>query len=288
MKPRRSNSFARGCARAYAFTVVELLVAVSIMSIIVFVLYKVFNETQRALRSNIAQVDVLEAGRAAMELMTRELQEMSAAQLANQTNFYVELGPIPPVVQKLSVSGTSRTNVLEDFFFLTRKNKDWSGIGYRVINANIGIGTLARFATETNATKDLAFTNLSFQFKRAVPFPAVNPTNFHRIADGIVHLRLLAFDPNGRAMTYLSKQTNNYDTASISLFQDSLPQETRLAFRSNTLPSYVELELGVLEPQTLERFKSILNPEMARKFLEDRPGNVHLFRQRIPIRTAPR
>ena len=285
MKPRRSSIFANRASRPCAFTVVELLVAVSVMTIIVFVLYRVFNETQRALRGNITQVDVLEAGRAAMELMTRELQEMSAAQLANQTNFYVELAPTQ-VTQKLPVSGTNRTNVLEDFFFLTRRNKEFCGIGYRVINANIGVGTLARFATETNPASQLVFTNLSVQFKTNSPRPAINPTNFHRIADGIIHLRLLAYDANGRPMTYLSSRTNS--NPNVFLFSDRLPQETRLAFTSNALPAYVELELGVLEPQTLERFKSILSSDMARKFLEERPGNVHLFRQRIPIRTALR
>ena len=45
------------------FTVTELMVAVSLMSLIVFALYAMFNQTQKAMRANEAQVDSTERGR---------------------------------------------------------------------------------------------------------------------------------------------------------------------------------------------------------------------------------
>ena len=64
--------------REAAFSLVELLLAVSLMSVIVFGLYSMFNETQKALRSNVRQVDVLEAGRAAIELLVSDLEQASS------------------------------------------------------------------------------------------------------------------------------------------------------------------------------------------------------------------
>jgi hypothetical protein len=57
---------------------------------------------------------------------------------------------------------------------------------------------------------------------------------------------------------------------------------------SNALPAYIEMEFGMLEPDTLAQYYLMLddqNPNAA-KFLQRQIGKVHLFRQRIPIRTA--
>ena len=61
----------RGRVCSPAFSIMELLVAVSIMTFIVYALYQMFHQTQKALRGNITQVDVLESGRAALEMMSR-------------------------------------------------------------------------------------------------------------------------------------------------------------------------------------------------------------------------
>jgi hypothetical protein len=45
----------------------------------------------------------------------------------------------------------------------------------------------------------------------------------------------------------------------------------------------VEFELGVLEPQTLARYRSIPDVTTQSNFLASHAGNVHLFRQRIAI-----
>ena len=60
---------------------------------------------------------------------------------------------------------------------------------------------------------------------------------------------------------------------------------TQLTFMSNALPAYVELELGVLEPVALKQYQA-LSAKAAADFLSRQAGKVHLFRQRIPIRTV--
>jgi hypothetical protein len=66
---------------------------------------------------------------------------------------------------------------------------------------------------------------------------------------------------------------------------DYFPGQPVMGFASNALPAMVEIELGILEPQTLEQARSVLNPDV---FLQKQAGKVHIFRQQIPIRNAPR
>ena len=62
---------------ADAFTLVEILVAMVLMSFIVLALMAVFNSTQTAFRARLTQTDVLESGRATMDLITEDLKEMT-------------------------------------------------------------------------------------------------------------------------------------------------------------------------------------------------------------------
>ena len=78
MNSRHDNARLRA-SRSRAFTILELLVAVSVMTLIIYVLYALFNQTQMALRKNASQVDVNEGGRAAMEMIVRELSQMEVS-----------------------------------------------------------------------------------------------------------------------------------------------------------------------------------------------------------------
>ena len=158
----------------------------------------------------------------------------------------------------------------------------------------------------------LNYTNLWWKFAKAQTWdPRTQQiTNFNRVVDGVVHLRVKAYDPDGRLLWPYS--TNRYGTyrtlaedmngnrmgvystagsladANVVLRQQFAfdPQlNTQLTFMSNALPAYVELELGVLEPVALKQYQA-LSAKAAADFLSRQPGKVHLFRQRIPIRTV--
>ncbi len=175
MTPRLSTKLCVLRKTVQAFSLIELLVAVSLMSVIVFGLYSMFSETQKALRTNISQVDVLETGRAAVEILAQDIQQAAASGLlisASATNgVHSHLNSIPPapnffsgiqnntmpVVQNLA-DGTKRTNIIQEAFFLTRSNLNWMAKGFFVspspTNAvvadapeTIAYGTLFRFAS---------------------------------------------------------------------------------------------------------------------------------------------
>jgi hypothetical protein len=213
-----------------------------------------------------------------------------------------------------------RTNFIHNIYFYNNRTNAWQGIGYRVVYFTNGVGALQRF--ETNIFGHKPFANLG-----ASNFLTASLTNYsyRHIADGVVHLSFIPYDHNGRRMgwdTAGSKQNAGYDTnqflvvrkrvnGSIDsvlsdtpdtnlatvLLQEAIPTlpntpnlqyTTAFRFMSNALPAYIEMEFGMLEPDTLAQYYLMLddqNPNAA-KFLQRQIGKVHLFRQRIPIRTA--
>lgn len=280
-----------------AFTVLELLLAVTLTSLVVFALYSMFNQTQRALKGNVNQVDVMEGGRATTELMAREMEQMAPSYLAGCTNLIVRIVPNTRQVVQTLPAGTNRlaelrTNILQEAFFITRSNNYWIGIGYKVFEPTNGTptrgaGALHRFAVATNHAR-LDGPRLYHDVMLSGVQPRTGEdTNFVRVVDGVIHIRITAYDASGRELTPDMKDPPN--DPNISLLRDRENKtQTAYIFQNYALPAYVDLELGVLAPSTLEQFKSIPNPNAAREYLIDQAGSVSLFHQRIPIRTAPR
>jgi type II secretory pathway pseudopilin PulG len=297
----------RGFARA--FTIVELLVAVSVLTLIVLVLFGLFDQVQKALRSNVAQVDVQEGARAAMQLMSSEMEQINAGNLPVTTNLYIGFNGFTnaPTQQLLGDASTNRINVLEQMFFLSHFNKTWMGTGYRVLFLNTngiatafadkGVGTLCRYTFPLNdsdfpnlppprTAPNAPRTNLFWQVMNQPLNPApANLTNYQRVLDGVVHFRLRAFDHNGFLIT------NSFNT---NLLSGVLVNATNVlnsefdytyAFTNKALPALVEVELGILEPHVLDRLKS-MPPLAAANYFSNQAGAVHLFQQRIPIRSA--
>ena len=77
MLPTQKRVLKRGSA-AGAFTVIELMLAVAILGVIIFALYSVFNETQRALRRSEMNADIGQKARAITEIITAELEQAQA------------------------------------------------------------------------------------------------------------------------------------------------------------------------------------------------------------------
>ncbi len=269
--PERESA-TRSRTHCRAFTVMELLLAATLLSLIIFALYSMFDQTQKALHSSIAQTDVNEGGRAAMELLVRELEQMSPSHYPGATNFYARDVFGTPVIQETVEGGIFVTNFVQDIFFLTRTNREISSTGYRVIDYTNGVGYLARFSLKTN-TSYFTSTNLLF------PFMDPRQTNFHRITDGIVHLRVVPYDRDGRVQT-------NAPPHILTLTNLSYPQPFRFSYAGERLPAYLDVELGVLEPAAVAQFRSIPVRQAAYDFLKRQAGKVYFFRQRIPIRTA--
>jgi hypothetical protein len=65
-----------------------------------------------------------------------------------------------------------------------------------------------------------------------------------------------------------------------------LDEVSAYGFYSNAVPAFVELEVGVLEPQVFEHYRSIPDATAQADFLQKQASHVHLFRQRIAIRNV--
>ena len=286
----RSKQTFFGFTRRRAFTIVELLVAISILTLIVLVLYGLFDQVQKALRSNVAQVDVHEGGRAFMELASREMEQMQAGNVLTNVNLFARF-TATPFRQPLLSAGEQRVNELEEVFFLSLLNKHWIGTGYRVLALNsngiatnfakTGVGTLCRFRLSNH----VANVRNPPLYARVMDVTPTNFANFQRVIDGVVHFRMRVYDQNGILIT------NNFNPSILSgvlvstnVYNNDV--EYGYAFTNKALPAYVEIELGVLEPHVLERYRSYPNAIVASNYLARQAGAIHLFQQRVPIRMA--
>ena len=249
------------------------MITMALLGIIVVGLTAMFVQTQRAFRGGMAQTDVLESGRAVTELLARELELAAPAYQRNVENFY-STNPVSSV-QKLPGGGSiSRTNFLGSFDFLTHNNLSWARIGYLVSPKSDSVGTLYRYEGVSAAT------------------------NWHRVADGIVHLRVQTYSYTTNYYTFngagalivpsnasdIYNTNNNQNT--ISAWGDSLGQFSS-EFTSNAVPAYVELELGVLENAALKKLQAL--PSAARAAYlarEQTAGRVHIFRRHIAVRNV--
>lgn len=294
----------------HAFTLIEILVVVVLMALIVLALMAVFSSTQAAFRASITQTDVLEGGRAAMgmfksdlESATPSLGQSNIVLVAGKFSFIPSYAPVnffvtnnayqyssnfPPLVQSLAGSGSQRTNVLQKFFILTRQNTTWTGVGYVVDTFSTNyFNPLYRFTAPANVSARNMPWGLYTNFLANTDLPILSAnTNMSHLMDGVVHLTVRAYDPNGYWMTNVSEFYNGQFITNRNVwFSGPAWGEVSFYMFSNTLPASVEIELGLLEDRTLQRAES-LGGAAQLNYLSNHVGQVHLFRQRFPIRNV--
>ncbi len=287
-----------------AFSLIEVLVVTGLLSVIIIGLVMMFAQTQRAYKLGTTQVDVLEGGRMATDLLTRDLQRCAASRY-NTTNFFLAtLATVPttgdtyvPLAQELPGSASFRTNLLQEVFFLTRENQTWTAVGYFVrtndTGATIGFpggssGSLYRFAKDYSDTDLRRFPNRPWlDFVAA----AVQTNLASRVMEGVTHFKLRTYTPAGTWIV-----TNSYPNIFYPGVWAGYPASASarypfgetpyLFFVSNAIPAAVEIELGVLEAREIERARAISSPTARATYLSQQAGKVHLFRWRVPVRNA--
>jgi len=215
-------------------------------------LLAMFYQTQRAFRSGVNQKDVMEAARSTLEVLSRELQQMVPGGLINATNFSLTQ---PYYGSQILAGAEVRSNRTYDVTFLRKDRENWISTTYWISNAPAG--TLYRVVRKTNI-----FELLSTQKQ-----------DDQRVMDGVIHFQVLPYDTNGFLIT-------------ASTNADMTLTEQRVEFRNHELPAYVDLELGVLEEATLRKFRARPAGLPAQNYLDRQAGRVHVFRQRIPIRST--
>jgi type II secretory pathway pseudopilin PulG len=297
MRESRSRHLSR--VTCHAFTLVEVLVVFVLLSLIVLALMAVFNTTQNAFRASVTQADILETGRAAMDMMTADLRTMTPSDgVFNTTNgvvnFYAGTSayqpPVcayqPPLIQPMigSINSSQRTNVLENIFILSRGNANgvptWYGTGYAVVatNATGSLYSLYRFATN----HAVAAVDPAFLFQNDFVNFLQSVTNGSHLMDGVLSLTVKAYDLNGIWLTNGFGNLTNL-TVKNTWFSPPAWGQVGLAMFSNTLPASVEIEMGVLEDRALQRAESIPVATVQSNYLVQQAGKVHVFRQRVSI-----
>jgi len=266
------------------FSLIEIMVTVTLLAVIILGLVTMFNQTQRAFTTSLNQVDVLEGGRTAADMIAREMEQNVPCYYSGVFNFDVN----PPqfstninYVWPLANPPDVRTNVMEQLFFLTRYNQQWNAVGFEVEPDSLanGVGTLYRYSSNNVPPANLA--NQLNIFASARSLLSTN-TNFNRIIDGVVDFRIRTFNINGNVI--IGRNTALTITA---ITNQNSQNEFSYQFRNNAVPAYVEVELGILETRTLERYRSYSNnPSLALSYLTNHAAQVHIFRQRIPIRAV--
>jgi prepilin-type N-terminal cleavage/methylation domain-containing protein len=308
----RNRQFAIASSRG--FTLVEILIVVGLLSVIILGLLAMFGQTQRAFRLGMTQTDVLESGRMATDLMVRELEQMTPSlpgvnrTSAHYLNFYAFQPDYAPLVQPLPGSRFPRTNLLYDVFFITRRNQEWVGIGYAVRTHNpanagnpsvpdlswpvvqgdtptLGAGTLYRFETNAPDLSGRTPAQMYTEFYQAMQ----KKSRVSEIMGGVVQFSVRAFNTNGYwIVSDLDVSRSGTQTNTVILPSTVAPGEVgQYAFYDNAVPASVELELGILEDRAWERYQSLYPDTAAQyRYLVNQAGRVHLFRQRIPIRSV--
>lgn len=273
-----------------AFSLLELLVAVALLAVIIVGLLAMFSQVQRAFKSGLTQVDVMEGGRATMALITRDLRDLVAAPQTNATNFQVlwthkvGIWPVPLALQQ--VGGGVRMNILQDLSFLSRSGDDWTGIAYSVSNAANGVGTLYRLTATTapGSVTDLTsyqtfptnVENLASYTMNVTPanvagFEVTDPTSsppgktnythteFHRVLDGVVNFTINAYDANGRVLDNSAGNVMNLGDFATTEYRCVNEADPSSGVITNfVLPAFIEVELAVVEPAVLSKYQSRL------------------------------
>jgi hypothetical protein len=193
-----------------------------------------------------------------------------------------------PLIQSLPGSSLSRTNILENVFWLSRQNLNghasWIGTGYTVIATNSSpLFPLYRFVTNAPVSTDP--NSLFIEFISAIQANAFTNTGWSHLIDGVVDFHVQPFDVNGYGITnnfqYNSGQYTVYTNTAFYPPQSGVPV---FYFLSNSIPASVEIQMGSLEDAVLRRAESFGAPSFSQSnYLSQQVGRVHVFRQRVLI-----
>jgi hypothetical protein len=302
--------------RQHGLSLVEILVTVALLVVIILGLTAMFNQTRKAFTVGLGNVDYQDAGRTAMDLITRELEQLSPCNYSLAVtnagvvtyvpgvNFYLTVSPKFRPVAWPTPTGDTNAFSMDRLYFLNRYNQQWNVIGYTLLPTDTtnGVGTLYQYSSN-----DVAPTQLTGINNAAPNIDPINlllnstPAVTSRVVDGVVDFRIRAFDRNGVLIPNTNVTFNypdNFNAVIISRpmypntgvyagLANQLPQLTNdfgYTFYSNAVPAYVEVELGILESPVLAQLQALTNsPAAYAQFLTSHAGQVHIFRQRVTI-----
>lgn len=276
--------------RRSGYSLIEIMVAMTLLTVIVVGLMTTLNQTQRALRISGSQTDTMENGRAFMSMISRELAELAKLPSASSNTFrFYSVARTDPIYQNVEGLGAdSRTNRLYSFGFIVRDKEanQWRTITYDFERDDLDYAIGPLYRTETNfaywaLTNDLQGLSGYQKQLRTFGYDAFgkpHQTNyFGKLLEGVIHLSFKAYDQHGRLMPEWKR--DNF----FGYWFTNTPLSA-----ATQAPSAIEIELGVLDPDLRRIVKGMgKDPSVIQNYLKNRAGNIQIFRQRIPISVAP-
>lgn len=234
-------------------TLSELMVAMGVLLIMFLVMSTLVSGIRKVFQGGRSQADSLENGRAAMDMIVRDIEQMAAAGTSYE-NFMVSAYSVRPMGPHSLYQGGE--------FFCSTFGTNWQAIAYgfydhsgafNQLTTNV-VGKIYRWRSLALPNNTVALSNLWTAYANA---PS---TNYSPVVDGVVHFRVQG----------------------INL---GVPAQPGVRFLSNSLPTHVEVELGVLEGRFADNLRGRPLPEQT-AMLTANLNKVYLFRQLVPIKNA--
>lgn len=293
----RATPFAYHRGPRRGFSLLELLVSMSILTVIVAALYGMFYQTQKALRANVAQVDTMEAGRAAMELLIGDLERGRAVNLPGVTNLILRKQYLGGVQQPYTAGNVldviHRDSALHEVYYVTPvQGNQWAGLGWFVANytnpvapVDGNLGALYRFEGPSEVVARGPSATNAFETLYQT-FESVGGRTLYtsRLIDGVVFFRLLPFGPRGLPIDYTV--ATNLLPAEVAVTLQPGIEQALTTFTDRALPAAVEVELGALPPRLLVEYRNLGNAALQGAYITNHSADLLVFRQRITLRTA--
>ena len=252
-----------------AFSMVELLVAMTLMTLIVLALMVVFNSTQRAFRASVTQTDILEGGRAAVDIMTTDLRGMVPSSgisnyvynagnntyglgavnffaVTNNCQFVPALSIVPPQstlpalpylsfnlpYQPLpqSLPGTSvQRNNQLEYFFMLGRENTKWTGTGYVVNSGSSSPLFPLYRFYAEVNISANPYILVTNFLSKIYYSQW--TNMSHVMDGVVHLTVDAYDANGYRMTNTYQFQGNLELTNRNIvFVPPLSPDSQVGF----------------------------------------------------------
>lgn len=317
------------------FSLVEMMVAVALLGVIMFAMYSLFNQTQKALRQAVGQADVNEPARAALDLIADNLRQAAFVGVPEVENFMVRYftdqnGTAPSRHPSWTESVGPRSQAHHEVYYLKQvQDRQWLSAGFYVGQEASSVsgyradrpwpppvGTLYFYSDPKGVLA--RGDNLRTNGVSANEFRSKLLRNFNdldnrtavssRVVDGVVVFRVLAYDAYGRLMDEYSLNqlmnlpiTNgiyksdirffaNRDVDLVGRVQSLKVPATFVTFLNQELPATLEIELGILEPKTLDQYRAASDggAATALAFLERNQSRIQMYRRRVDLRTSPR
>ena len=306
-----------------AFSLLELLVAIGLLTVVILALYAMFDQTQKALHANISQTDVMESGRSVMELIVRDIERAQSPNLAGAINLAIQkadfvksASPTDTFVPPRITDAKHRDYPLNSLFFLGQAQSNlWTAFGFYVgHNADASkppdetLGTLYRFQDPyVQSPRGLAAADrfrAFYTFPKASSYALNRPdpkndnfqdrfhraTNSTRLLDNVLFFRVLPFGREGLPIDQNTPRAyfaaTNPLAKGITVTNNPVSTYFSTAFTGTALPSAVEVELGMLSPRLWTQYTNQASFDLKTNFLAKHTADILVFRQRIPLRTA--